>query len=72
MKIEKFQTVRIKFDNGYYCGITPRAEEEGCYDFWLHNLAKDIAEFMFACNCVDEDEAISLATSNAPSYMEEI
>lgn len=70
MKVEKFETIRVRFEDDYYCDITPCDDAEGMYEFWLYRSGYDASVYMFGCEAKDEDEAVELAVSNVPDYIQ--
>lgn len=70
MKVEKFETIRVKFEDGVYCDITPDIEVEGIFEFWLYRTGYDSSVFMFGCEAKSDEEAVDIAVRNVPDYIQ--
>lgn len=66
MKIEKINTIRVWIDKNFYIDITPMKDY---FEFWLYNIERVKALFMFGTACSSAKEAIELATANAAQYI---
>ncbi len=68
MEIKKIQTIRARFDDGFYCDIT-QEKNNGVCEFWLYRNGYGFALFMFGCTAETEQEKIELAAANIKQYI---
>jgi hypothetical protein len=71
-KVEKIETIRVRFEDGFYCDITPTANTEGCHDFIIRHEDYNVSTTMFACTIQSEECAIEIAEANAPEYIPDL
>jgi hypothetical protein len=67
--VKKFEVIRVEFEDGVYCQITPSDVNEGYRDFWLFRKNWGVSQTMFACEVKTDEEAVELAVANAPDYI---
>lgn len=66
MKVTKVpETIKITFEDGFYCMITPSVEADGYRDFWMYRKGFGLAEYMFGLKVENDEEAVELAVANA-------
>jgi hypothetical protein len=68
--LKKITAYRIELENGHYCDITERENNE--YDFWMYHKDYGTATYMFCAEANSEEEILELATANAPDYYDSI
>lgn len=69
MKFEKIETIRVKYDDEFFCDITPNGNEQGYYDFWLYKNDCGLGEFMFSASADTTEELVEMAEFNIPDYI---
>lgn len=72
VSVKKVEAIRVEFDDGIYCQITPSDECDGMNDYWLYRKGYGVSLFMFSCKAESEEEAIALAEVNAPDYIPDL
>jgi hypothetical protein len=72
MKIQKIETIRVRFEDGYYCDITPSARTDGFHDFYLSKIGYGNIIFMFGCKIESAEDAAELAEANYEEYVSEL
>lgn len=72
MKYIKIETIRVNFENGVYCDITPDLNDKGYYSFWLYRKGYGVSIDMFGARADSIDEAVAIADANVPDYIDEL
>lgn len=72
MKIEKIETIRVIFEDGYFCDITPDASGSGYHDFWLSKKGYGVCVHMFGLQIESAEYAAEIAEANYEDYIEDL
>lgn len=72
MKIQKIETIRVRFEDGYYCDITPNASGSDHHDFWLSKEGYGICVYMFGMKIDSAEYAAVIAEANYEDYVDDL
>lgn len=69
-KIEKLETIRVTFDDGIYCDITPDAAYPEFHAFIFNKIGLDNPGYVFSLKLQSEAQALELAEIGYHQYYE--
>lgn len=72
MNYTKIETIRVQFEDGVYCDITPDLDNTGYYSFWLYRKGYSVSLDMFGAKADSIEEAVAIAEANVPDYIDEL
>lgn len=72
MKIQKIETIRVRFEDGYYCDITPDASRSSFHDFWLSKEGYGVCVHMFGVKIESAEYAAEIAEANYEDYVDDL
>lgn len=72
MKFEKLETIRVRFEDGYYVDIVPAADYDNVRDYFLKKEGYGTVVFMFGVEVDSDEKAVEIAEANVDEYIADL
>lgn len=72
MKFEKLETIRVRFEDGYYVDIVHAADYDNVRDYFLKREGYGTVVFMFGVEVDSDEEAVEIAEANVDEYIADL